>query len=185
MTTIAWKDGRVAADSLVTAGDVRRGFVEKLTLLQDGLVFGHSGATGFDIEVIDWLNAGAKPKDRPAIPEDARFTGIICWKEDFVLYGRDLRPQNIQAPFYSIGSGNEFAMGAMAFGASAKEAVEVAARFDVYTGGEITEISLAARLSLPGVLDKALGRTRSRPVEAALGRKPSRADAHRDMGPDR
>lgn len=43
---------------------------------------------------------------------------------------------------YAIGSGRQFAYGAMDHGSSAKEAVEIAAQRDPYTGGKITEIDL-------------------------------------------
>ena len=46
------------------------------------------------------------------------------------------------AEFYAFGSGDAFAMGAMAMGATAEQAVEVATRFDVYSGGPITVLSL-------------------------------------------
>jgi len=40
-------------------------------------------------------------------------------------------------PFFAMGSGKEFALGAMGQGASAEQAVDVAMRFDPGTGGEI------------------------------------------------
>ena len=39
---------------------------------------------------------------------------------------------------YAIGSGAEFAMSAMDFGMTAKEAVEYTMTRDIYTGGEVT-----------------------------------------------
>jgi hypothetical protein len=40
-----------------------------------------------------------------------------------------------ESGFYAIGSGADFAIGALAFGASIEEALEVASRFDPYTEG--------------------------------------------------
>ena len=39
--------------------------------------------------------------------------------------------------FFAVGSGSEFALGAMEFGASAREAVAIAAKYDIFTGGVI------------------------------------------------
>jgi 20S proteasome alpha/beta subunit len=40
----------------------------------------------------------------------------------------------VDQPYYAIGSGSPFALGALAQGASAKEAVEAAAKSDPFTG---------------------------------------------------
>ena len=46
--------------------------------------------------------------------------------------------------FWAVGSGEEYALGAMAMGASAAQAVEVASQFDVYTGS-VTENYVVVR----------------------------------------
>ena len=48
--------------------------------------------------------------------------------------GPDFSLSETGEPFWAIGSGSQFAKGAMAVGASARDAVEVASAFDVYTG---------------------------------------------------
>lgn len=45
----------------------------------------------------------------------------------------------IQGSFYSIGSGRQFALAAMEYGKSPREVVEVAIKYDIYSGGEIQE----------------------------------------------
>lgn len=45
----------------------------------------------------------------------------------------------VERPF-AIGSGRDFALAAMDMGATAKEAVEMAAKRDVYTGGTIRTV---------------------------------------------
>jgi ATP-dependent protease HslVU (ClpYQ) peptidase subunit len=47
-----------------------------------------------------------------------------------------------QSEFVAIGSGAAVALGAMAYGATAREAVRIAIEFDVYSGGEIQEVRL-------------------------------------------
>lgn len=51
---------------------------------------------------------------------------------------------HITAPFIALNSGSPYAYGALFQGATAKQAVEAACRFDVYSGGEIVTLSLAA-----------------------------------------
>lgn len=43
---------------------------------------------------------------------------------------------------YSIGSGCDFAMGAMLAGKSAAEAVRIAAKLDIYTGGPVRTLTV-------------------------------------------
>ena len=45
--------------------------------------------------------------------------------------------------FIAWGSGECFALGAMAMGATAPQAVEVASKFNIQTGGTIRQLSLA------------------------------------------
>ncbi len=52
------------------------------------------------------------------------------------------RAEEVIDDFYAIGSGAKVALGAMACGKSAIEAVRIAARFDPYTGGRINSESL-------------------------------------------
>jgi ATP-dependent protease HslVU (ClpYQ) peptidase subunit len=51
-----------------------------------------------------------------------------------------------QDGFHSIGSGSEWAMGALAAGASVKKALKIAARFDSGTGGTLHVTTAAALL---------------------------------------
>lgn len=44
--------------------------------------------------------------------------------------------------FYAWGSGESIALGAMAAGANAVEAVNLAAKFDIYTGGKVVSYTL-------------------------------------------
>lgn len=53
-------------------------------------------------------------------------------------YSFELRPD---IPF-AIGSGSEYALGAIAMGADAKKAIEVASKYDVYTNDHIQVANL-------------------------------------------
>lgn len=54
-----------------------------------------------------------------------------CWNLDGSLW------MPVTEPYFAIGSGRDYAMGAMAMEASAIEAINVAAKHDAYTGGEV------------------------------------------------
>lgn len=53
-----------------------------------------------------------------------------------ILEGAPVR-QKLRIKKWAIGSGAHLAIGALAMGADAKRAVQVAAKFDVHTGGRI------------------------------------------------
>lgn len=61
------------------------------------------------------------------------------------IYGASLKPYPIKDKFYAIGSGAAYALTAMALGKSPREAVEIAARFDPGTGGEIDVLKGSSR----------------------------------------
>lgn len=139
MTTIAYRDGVLAADTLITAGNSRDGFCTKIAK-RGAVLAAAAGSLPLACGFLAWfdcgLPAGREPKMQGAEKDDYAIgkiftpTGIILTFSDC---GWSLR----RAPFYSFGSGADYAVGAMARGASAAEAVAVAIQFDVGTGGEI------------------------------------------------
>lgn len=56
------------------------------------------------------------------------------------LWDEDMEPQEITLPFYAIGTGRLCAFAAMEAGADVRRAVEIAAKYDPYTGGEIVVV---------------------------------------------
>lgn len=145
MTTIAYRDGIMAADTQTTAGDIDRGSCQKIWRLSDGSLLGIAGQIGFEDAVMEWIAAGARWQDRPIMPEGATVFGLLIKPNgSAAVFSKEFVLQRIEGPFHAQGSGNELAIGAMGFGATAAEAVAVAMKFDVYTGGRITTLSLAA-----------------------------------------
>lgn len=57
------------------------------------------------------------------------------------LESASMIPSKFKGP-YAIGSGEEYAMGAMLAGCSALEAVKIAAKLDVYTGGPVRTLTV-------------------------------------------
>jgi ATP-dependent protease HslVU (ClpYQ) peptidase subunit len=193
MSTVAYKDGVMAAESRGTSGDIIRGKVQKLFQLDDGRVVGIAGDVGYEAEFLAWLDDGARLEKKPDFSGAASFCAIVGSLSGFVVYGKELRCQEIGADFYAIGSGNEIALGAMSYGATARQAVECACKFDVYSGGEITEISAKSRPVLkqllkqvpkhPSPRSREQGRERSntRPQLQAVEQPSARPDGDRDV----
>ncbi|MEM6682821.1 MAG: hypothetical protein AAF607_11335, partial [Pseudomonadota bacterium] len=116
MTTIAFKDGRIAADSLACQGYTVIGESEKIRRIQSvlyGRGFAAAAGRAQDAEdFYEWLAVGGK---KPVFDES--FNGIFCNSGGATLFDFGLTPLNHSAPFFAIGSGMDFALGAMAAGA--------------------------------------------------------------------
>lgn len=145
MTTIAFKDGVLAYDSQTT-GDWKPPFTyEKVAKVPEEFGGGYFAMTG-DInqcqKVVDaFLACGTLDK----VTIDLRDAGRVVWLKDahnaIIIEGVHYYAIKIEE-FGAWGSGCPVAWGALAAGASAAEAVEIAARFDPGTGGEIKEVRI-------------------------------------------
>lgn len=98
-----------------------------------------------DVEaVLDWVEAGAIQEDKKkfGLDRDVDVSAISVDKKGVVRHycGR-LYPYKVQAPFHASGSGAHLAIGAMAHGATAVQAVKIAAQFDSGTGGKVNCLS--------------------------------------------
>lgn len=141
MTTIAWDGKTLAADTLVSSRGVRVGRITKAHRF-GRLLVGIAGTVGPAQAFLHWLASGAVG-DPPAMKlGDAEGEAIVILPDGriatFDEHGRDY----ICADQYAIGSGSRFAMAAMAAGADARRAVEIASDLCCYTGGEITVLSV-------------------------------------------
>jgi ATP-dependent protease HslVU (ClpYQ) peptidase subunit len=149
MTTIAYKDGVLAADSRITRGNVvSAGGYNKLRVLDDGSVVGGAGHTANIVAFGDWLNDGKQG----SAPEMSDGTVVVHLQNDgrlFEYWGE----QGIEftGPYEAWGSGYQFALAAMYLGKSAKEAVEVACAIDSNSGLPVHTVQLRDVLKLPEI----------------------------------
>lgn len=130
MTTIAVKDGVMAADSLMTAGSFT--FPSAVSKLHEvnGVLCGFCG----DYKMIKrFLDEGA------ASPEvfylSMGVDGDVCDNE-MSECGYTLSVP-VESGMSAVGTGSHFALGAMEAGASAWEAVKIASKYNAETGGDI------------------------------------------------
>jgi ATP-dependent HslUV protease subunit HslV len=129
MTAIAYRDGVLAADSGVWDGNLLAGTVRKVHRLEDGRLYAASGRE-VDVQACrNWLN-GADPERRPPpVDRETGFSALIVGAEVLAI-ARDMRIYTPPAArFYALGCHYEFLLGAMAAGASAAEAVNLACRY--------------------------------------------------------
>lgn len=137
MTTIAVRDGVMAADRRVTCGDAIAGEVGKLMMLPDGRVVGVCGQPMGMAAVFEWIANGAKFDEVPPESKDGDIMALVLHPDGAVEHFENGRPMRIAAAFHAEGSGRAFALGAMAMGATAVQAVETAIRFDSKSGGGV------------------------------------------------
>jgi hypothetical protein len=169
MTTIAYREGIMAADSGATttsdAGGTRKSMCRKLYrkfvvlhsvadaagkpkpgVRVEDVIIGIAGEGFAGLQFIDQLYS-QKPDEQEDIKSrlivgDADFSAIVLTRKGLFEYDRWCRYEGIIDPYYAIGSGAKAALGAMWMGASARESVEAAITIDPFTFGTI----VAARL---------------------------------------
>ncbi|ANZ48574.1 peptidase HslV family [Erwinia phage vB_EamM_ChrisDB] len=155
MTTIAYDGVTLASDSQTTQGDIRLSnsavkifaaphrdwAVEGKRIVAFG-VAGNLHAAN-DLRAAMSTFAGHKAGD--PFPEGVTFAFIAIAEDHTVFvggkYSDDTRSWVVeaQAPI-AVGSGGDFAMGAMAAGAKAEDAIRVASKFDVKTNDSVSSI---------------------------------------------
>lgn len=132
MTTIAYRDGIIACDSLVTAGGVRVGAVDKI-VRSGPLLAGAAGSLGPCQKFLRWVRSGEDlMEDFEDFDEGSE--GFVVFADGSIASFDDDGRCDYRAPYIAIGSGASFALGAMAHGASAEEAVRAASEHDTLTG---------------------------------------------------
>lgn len=142
MTTIAYRDGVLAADSQTTYGKSAEQTFGKIAC-KGTVLAGAVGCSALCQKFLDWFRSGMLGcAPSMSSGEDADATGIIIHGPEHVLLLNKTGWERRRAAFYAIGSGGEVATGAMAMGADARQAVEIAALHDVYTGGPISVLSV-------------------------------------------
>ena len=138
MTTIAWSDNHIAADTLISQDGYVRGFTQKI-IERDGIVFGFAGGLSFMEGWIEWWLNGHDPKEKPTTPD--RYEGVLLVFSSEGSWAVETHagdPTPLENEVCAEGSGAVAALGALKMGATPEQAVKVAIEVDLYSGGEIT-----------------------------------------------
>jgi hypothetical protein len=141
LTTIAYRDGTISADTRISYSSFRNGSRDKLALTKHYIV-ALAGSTCFRGPLEQWANEGC-PED--AVPDcllenDGEFQAMLVDPDGNVFFVERGFLVPVLADYAAIGSGAYFAYGAMAHGANAAEAVAAAALHDHHTGGNIQSL---------------------------------------------
>lgn len=152
MTTIAYRDGVMACDGRWAYNDMIDTRQTKIKRLKSGALLGSAGDN--DSREIEALLQNVKiPSKLPArstlMAIRCDYSGLLVlprggvykvsathvseahWDKDL---DEDIGIWEISLPFSAVGSGKEFAMGAMASGKTAIDAVRIAASLDINSG---------------------------------------------------
>lgn len=146
MTTVVYRDGILAADTQITYGaTIMPCKIKKLTKLPNGALFGYCGSVELgEIMKKSLINIGQSDgvlEDRRDLDKE-NFEGILVTPEGRTLFFENRSWVSVEVPYVAMGSGKEHAYGALALGASAKQAVRAAILLDPGTGGKVQAISI-------------------------------------------
>lgn len=150
MTTIAYRDGILAADSHATygGGSAHKHTCRKLfrkTIIENkkkvDVIIATAGDSSPGLVFVDWYGSG-KPIPDTFLHIGGEFLCLVLTPKGLFEFDIYCRGEEVMDDFYAIGSGAPFALGAMAAGKCAYDAVRIAAKYDPYTGGKIHKESL-------------------------------------------
>ena len=154
MTTIAIdKYGTIAADGLRTWGGDIVGRTEQKIRMRHGRIYALTGTAGFFEPLIAWHGEHhANPEKMPKCEGENDWTLIVIDRPGLVTkYTKTCPYPETFEPPVAFGAGLDLAKGAMLFGASAREAVELVAHNTNHTGGEILSWDIAMALAAHAV----------------------------------
>jgi hypothetical protein len=144
MTTIALRDGILAADRAIFDRDTYCGQTVKIHRAGCGAIGGVAGCFGDASTFREWMTSSAWVDVSSPPQFDHENSEALVIKPDGSVFwiGPGKRWVQQWGPFFAIGSGFRIAMGALAAGASASEAVSIACDLDCYTRGPVDTLEL-------------------------------------------
>lgn len=128
-TCIVTRDG-ILSDSLIS-GDTN--FSTRKTLRIDGALWTGAGEWECVLQAISYLTGRAS--DRPEFDDDTTIDVVQLDRAGIRYYSEKLVPIEVTAEPLVIGSGRQYAIGALSAGATLSEAIEIAAAHDNDTRG--------------------------------------------------
>jgi len=139
MSCIAWDGKTMAGDKLATYGGTKRTCTKVFKIRYDEAIV-LVGAVGDMAAVTAWIKwlKGGSYREKPSLSTNDSFTGMMVFADGSIeIWEWTMAPYLIAEKFHAIGSGRGEALGAMAMGADAKKAVEIASVFDCNVGNGV------------------------------------------------
>jgi ATP-dependent HslUV protease subunit HslV len=147
MTTIAYRDGIMAADSGVWHGDGMNPWATKVAKGNDGVLYGLTGNAAEASNYIAWVKGGYtgdEPKARSLNDGDnSSFVVVIAKAGDPIRLRTAYGDEMYDAPYISIGGGSQACYGAMYVGADAPTAIKAAIEHGASAIGNVQSVSFA------------------------------------------
>lgn len=135
MTTIAWDGKRLATDSRICTGSDTIVAERAKKLFKVGKVWiAFAGNSQNCALALEWFKSGM-PEVKPTLADN--FSAFAWDGRQLLRYECALTPMPQNVKIAAGGSGIELALGALAAGATAAEAVRIAARFDPFTNSRV------------------------------------------------
>lgn len=137
MTTLAYDGQNFAADRQMSLHMVK---VQKIFRLPNGAVVGGAGDYNKIVKSIRYMLGQGDKVEGPA---DGNTMLMMVHNKKVYLsvdYGDTMMP--VRDKKFAIGSGSSYAMGAMQAGATAKEAIKIAAKLDPDTGPTVDSVEV-------------------------------------------
>lgn len=132
MTTVAYRDGVMAGDTALTDRGVYCAATPKVFRNDAGDLFGFAGCLVDLSRAVPWFLEGAIGNPPEFRSEDSE--GLLVHADGTAEWlGGNGRRVVMSADFFALGSGFKVAMGALAAGATAERAVEIACDLDIET----------------------------------------------------
>lgn len=145
MTIIVYRDGVLAGDRMCSTDyDLINGYHTKIHSHR-GVSWGGCGSAQDCAAFNEWVTTGRSNANMPELDndKDTGFIGLVIETDGTIRhYNGRLYSFPIENPFHAIGNGDMVAYGAMAMGATAEQAVEIASRFVLGCGGGIDVLRL-------------------------------------------
>lgn len=148
MTTVVWDGRSMAGERMYCIGGTPvKGpapKIRRLTWKGVPAVMGASGVLEYGNALMDWLESGTPAGREPMLPsdDDDGANVLLATADMTYLFHNSLTPVAIGKIPWAAGSGANYALGAMAMGASARKAVEIACGLDVNSGMGIDVLRL-------------------------------------------
>lgn len=137
MTTIVATRTAMCSDTFSNT-KVSGFYVNKIVRVGTTLV-GCAGDSTLCQRFINWRTTGSKP---PVWGVNSQFEALVLDKTGLYVYYTSCTPDRVNLPYFAIGSGRQYAMGALSNGASVEKAVEIACAYDPYSKLPIEKFKL-------------------------------------------
>ncbi|MDQ0135698.1 ATP-dependent HslUV protease subunit HslV [Neorhizobium galegae] len=129
MTTIAYRDGIMAADSGAWIGGAATPWAYKLAIGPDGTLYGVAGNAAEAERFLQWVRDGCHGEHPKAEPLPEQYSSYIVLAAPVVGPIRVITARGDEvyhAPYFAIGAGSVAALGAMFANADAETAIQAA-----------------------------------------------------------